>query len=525
MGRKRWAMLPPSVRTPGGMPPTPDGYGHPEDAGYFDYWDPARNQGGWWGITQPHQRPDVSAREYFENILPEASGDPAPLECTLQAGELIYIPQGWWHTVLNLEPTIAYTETYVAAADDTATGAAAQSIGELMKRPAYTWEDNGNTVPTMPAKCLADLRAAFPQLFGGSAPLEHELQPQTEQLCAEDDTEACAAAVSGSSTPAVRDVKDVALDEAWGRPKNERTVANALSRHKRGFPLLIRGSFAERWTMADLWNSSYLFDAWDEGLMPSLRGIHGRSKARGSDFVICKGTAPLAEHITVRECNGDGTAPLQNVFEPPLDPSEMYWDDGVLKGGGFKGTNGEFRVWKGPVSDLGMTLRSHVGVREGKIVDDIAVTHWTDLLLFEYHKVHDVSKGMEQIQALRKNHNDDHEALFEKLHGKCSFLQHRCPQGDLVAISSLCLLAACRPHTCARIRRQVWPRPSGIVGATRSFAFPIEGWRRCRLRVRGNGRHAHQCWGCCPADDAAAGSRVHIAGFRIEGAHPLSATG
>ena len=100
----------------------------------------------------------------------------------------------------------------------------------------------------------------------------------------------------------------------------------------------------------------------------------------------------------------------------------MYWDDGVLKGGGFKGTNGEFRVWKGPVSDLGTTLRSHVGVREGKIVDDIAVTHWTDLLLFEYHKVHDVSKGMDQIQALRKNHDNDHEALFEKLHGKCSYL-------------------------------------------------------------------------------------------------------
>lgn len=170
--------------------------------------------------------------------------------------------------------------------------------------------------------------------------------------------------------------------------------------------------------MMSLWNSSYLFEAWDEGIMPSLRGIHGRSKARGSDFVICKGNAPLAKHITVTECNGDGMAPLHNVFGPPLDPSEMYWDDGVLKGGGFKGTNSELRVWRGPVSELGMTLRSHVGVHAGKIVDDIAVTQWTDLLLFEYHKVHDTSKGMGQIQALRKNHNDDHEALFEKLHGK-----------------------------------------------------------------------------------------------------------
>jgi hypothetical protein len=65
--------------------------------------------------------------------------DPKPLECTLQAGELIYIPQGWWHAVLNLSPTIAYTETYVSATDDSANGAAAQVIGELMKRPAVSF--------------------------------------------------------------------------------------------------------------------------------------------------------------------------------------------------------------------------------------------------------------------------------------------------------------------------------------------------------------------------------------------------
>ena len=86
LGRKRWALLPPTVRTPAGLPPPPAGYDHPDDAGYFDYWDPARNRGGWWGITQPHERPDVSARAYFESILPQVSGGPAPLECTLHAG-------------------------------------------------------------------------------------------------------------------------------------------------------------------------------------------------------------------------------------------------------------------------------------------------------------------------------------------------------------------------------------------------------------------------------------------------------
>ena len=428
MGRKRWAMHPPSVRMPTGLPPPPDSYRHPDDAGYFDYWDHDRNRGGWWGITQPHERPDVPAREYFEEILPKLSGghgeeqeqeeEPKPLECTLHAGELIYIPQGWWHAVLNLEPTVAYTETYVGAADDGPTGAAAQTIGELMKRPEATWEEDGSTSPTMTAKCLEDLRAAYPPLFGGSAPLEREPEPEPEpeQVCAEGETEACT--VTTSTAAAVREYKDVAVDEAWGRPKTERTIASALSRHKRGYPLLMQGSFAERWTMVEVWNSSYLFEAWDEGRMPSLRRIHGRTKARGADFVICRGNAALSKHIVARECNGDGVAPLQNVFGPPIDVSEMYWDDGVLKGGGVKGTPAELRVWKGPVSELGMTLRSHVGVREGKVVDEIPVTHWTDLLLFEYHKLHDPSKGMGQIQALRHNHDHDIEALFEKLHGE-----------------------------------------------------------------------------------------------------------
>ena len=275
----------------------------------------------------------------------------------------------------------------------------------------------------MTTKCLEDLRAGFPPLFGGSVALERELELTATPApgCAAGEGEgegSCAAAVVDLAPPSSRVYKDVTVEEAWGLDKGERTVAACLSRHKRGFPLLIQGSMAERWAMNDLWNASYFFEAWDEGVMPSLRRIQGRTKARGVDFVLCQGNTPLSKHLAVRECNGDGLVPLPNVFGAPLEVDEMYWDDGVLKGGGVKGTSGELRVWQGPVAELGVTLRSHVGVHAGKIVDDIAVTNWADLLLFEYHKVHDLSKGMAQIQALRLNHNDDIEALFEKLHGK-----------------------------------------------------------------------------------------------------------
>ena len=46
-------------------------------------------QGGWWGITQPFERADVSAREYFESVLPSVATatSPRPLLCTLRAGK------------------------------------------------------------------------------------------------------------------------------------------------------------------------------------------------------------------------------------------------------------------------------------------------------------------------------------------------------------------------------------------------------------------------------------------------------
>ena len=37
-----------------------------------------------------------------------------PLECVVEAGELLFVPHGWWHCVLNLDDSVALTQNYVS---------------------------------------------------------------------------------------------------------------------------------------------------------------------------------------------------------------------------------------------------------------------------------------------------------------------------------------------------------------------------------------------------------------------------
>ena len=59
----------------------------------------------------------VSLFEWFRVFYPEIEasrhlGEPCgrPVECVQRAGELLFVPRGWWHTAINLQPTIAITQ-------------------------------------------------------------------------------------------------------------------------------------------------------------------------------------------------------------------------------------------------------------------------------------------------------------------------------------------------------------------------------------------------------------------------------
>eukprot|EP01100_Stratorugosa_tubuloviscum_P013077 TRINITY_DN6419_c0_g1_i1.p1 TRINITY_DN6419_c0_g1~~TRINITY_DN6419_c0_g1_i1.p1 ORF type:complete len:625 (-),score=203.25 TRINITY_DN6419_c0_g1_i1:138-2012(-) len=82
-GRKRWFLFPPGVHPPGLFDwenEFNDDYGTPE---------PIR-----WMI------------DYYSFIIPKLK----PIECIQQPGEIIYVPSGWWHMVINLDDTIAVTQ-------------------------------------------------------------------------------------------------------------------------------------------------------------------------------------------------------------------------------------------------------------------------------------------------------------------------------------------------------------------------------------------------------------------------------
>ncbi|GAV63901.1 PPR domain-containing protein/PPR_2 domain-containing protein/Cupin_8 domain-containing protein/DYW_deaminase domain-containing protein, partial [Cephalotus follicularis] len=86
-GSKKWVMFPPDVIPPG-VHPSPDGA----------------------EVACP-----VSIIEWFMNFYSATRNwKKRPIECICKAGEVVFVPNGWWHLVINLEESIAITQNYVS---------------------------------------------------------------------------------------------------------------------------------------------------------------------------------------------------------------------------------------------------------------------------------------------------------------------------------------------------------------------------------------------------------------------------
>ncbi|CAA3032529.1 F-box At5g06550 [Olea europaea subsp. europaea] len=100
-GSKKWVLFPPDV-VPPGVYPSPDGA----------------------EVACP-----VSITEWFMNFYNATkSWKKRPVECVCKAGEVIFVPSGWWHLVINLEYSVAITQNYVSRRN-------LLSVLDFLKRP------------------------------------------------------------------------------------------------------------------------------------------------------------------------------------------------------------------------------------------------------------------------------------------------------------------------------------------------------------------------------------------------------
>ena len=54
--------------------------------------------------------PSDSALHWFQTQLPRLRGSPNVFEFIQEAGEVVWVPSGWTHAVLNLEPSVAVSK-------------------------------------------------------------------------------------------------------------------------------------------------------------------------------------------------------------------------------------------------------------------------------------------------------------------------------------------------------------------------------------------------------------------------------
>lgn len=86
-GSKKWILYPPHILPPG-VHASPDGA----------------------DVVSP-----VSLVEWFLKFYDQThQGHSRPVEGIVRAGEVLFVPQGWWHLAMNLEETVAVTQNFVS---------------------------------------------------------------------------------------------------------------------------------------------------------------------------------------------------------------------------------------------------------------------------------------------------------------------------------------------------------------------------------------------------------------------------
>lgn len=109
-GRKRWIFYPPGQNPPGVFPSEDgDEVALPLSVGEWlmQYWKDHSRQ------IRRHQH--RSLRKTEKGAMEGSSSSLGPMECTVGPGDVIFVPHGWWHMVINLDDrNMAVTHNYVS---------------------------------------------------------------------------------------------------------------------------------------------------------------------------------------------------------------------------------------------------------------------------------------------------------------------------------------------------------------------------------------------------------------------------
>ena len=152
-GRKRWALYPP--RSVDKETIKPRGIGLDGEAvTWFNKMYPRTTTGEW-----------------------KARGLPPPIDVIQHPGEIMFVPDGWWHAVLNLDHTMAVTQNFSTSA-----------------RFDAVWRITRRARPKMSGKWLEKLRLVRPDLAAVA-----DAQPRRSEASAGEKTSSTSSSSTGSS--------------------------------------------------------------------------------------------------------------------------------------------------------------------------------------------------------------------------------------------------------------------------------------------------------------------------------------
>ena len=153
------------------------------------------------GLTKAKLKPkgvglDGESVTWFQKMYPRARSHawsgPRPMDCVQHPGEIMYVPDGWWHAVLNLDHTVAVTQNVVGSS-----------------RFDKVWRMTRRGRPKMSAQWLAKLREKRPDLASIA-----DAQPRRGESSADEVTSSSSSSSSSEESSDTEDAYDYARDDA-----------------------------------------------------------------------------------------------------------------------------------------------------------------------------------------------------------------------------------------------------------------------------------------------------------------------